>query len=127
MATGTSATEIIVTLGEGPNFSVGDAVLVGVGAGATEEVAWVTAISTDTLTLSPALSATPSVGDTVGAGVHYKLFKNELQSFFGSFWQGDSVRYDFTGSKVSALAMNFATGEIIKPAFSLNMTASDPP
>ena len=58
VATGTSATEIIVTASEGSNFSVGDAVLVGVNAGETEEVAWITGISTDTLTLSPALSAT---------------------------------------------------------------------
>jgi hypothetical protein len=124
VASATSATEFTVTATEGSNFAVGDAVLIDPagGGGTAYEVAWITVIATDTLTVSPALSATPAVAAAVGAGYHYKLNKAELESFYLKYWKqnpdgSEYVRTGAAGCKISQLAMSMATGEIIVPAF----------
>lgn len=110
----------------GASFAVGDAVLVA-GADLTTpvsgyEVAWVTAIATDELTVSPAFSSVPKVSVAVGEGVHYKLDKDELESFYLKYWKqnpdgSEYVRTGAAGCKISQLAISMATGEIIVPAF----------
>lgn len=110
-------TAITLVASGGSSFAVGDAVLIDPLGGTAYEVVWVTAISTDQLTVSPAMSSIPGAGVDVGAGVHYKLSTAELKSFWGSLWLGDQERYDFPGSKVDKLSMSFSSGELVTPQF----------
>lgn len=112
-----TATTVELVSGDGANFAVGDAILIDPTGGTTYEVVWVTAIATDQLTVSPAMSSIPGAGVDVGAGVHYKLSTAELKSFWGSLWLGDQERYDFPGSKVDKMSMSFASGELATPQF----------
>lgn len=109
-----TASTITVQTGDGANFAVGDAIRVGT---TPVQVVWITAISTDTLTVSPNLNPVPSASDTVGAGVHYKLSTTELSSFFLKFWRGDIVREDYGGNKVNTLEMDISTGAVVTPKF----------
>lgn len=116
----TTTTLELVTSG-GAGFKVGDAVLIN-GADLTVavsgvEVAWVTSITDDELTVSPAFSSVPKISVAVGAGVHYKLGKNDLKSFYMKYWQGDANLYASSGCKVQSVSIGMTTGEIIKPAF----------
>ena len=114
-----------VGVGEGVNFAVGDAVVVLIGT--VYEVSWITIIATDTLTVSPAFSGAPGTGVAVGAGAHYKHAKADLKSFFMSYWLGDYARYDTPGCKVTQLAMDFTSGELIKPAFTFMAQRTEAP
>lgn len=121
-ATPCTTTTLELVASGGASFAVGDAVLVDPAGGTAYEVAWVTAISTDQLTVSPAFSTAPGLGVAVGEGVHYKLDKDELESFYLKYWKQNPdgsayVRTGAAGCKISQLAMSMATGEIIVPAF----------
>lgn len=109
-ASTTTTVELVVGGVSTMGIIVGQAIyLPTVGIG---EVAWVTAISTDQLTVSPALSAAPGTGVAVGAGVHYRLVNGQLKSFWAQFWRGDITKETFPGNMVESMAMNFSTGEI---------------
>lgn len=116
-----TTTSLVLVASGGLGFKVGDAVCVDVSAGGTGvyEVAWITVIATDTLTITPALSLAPPTGRAVLAGVHYKLSKNELKSFWCQFWRGDVVRETYRGCKVSNLAIDYPVGGIILPKFTV--------
>lgn len=109
--TGVTTTNIILTASGGAGFAVGDAVKIG------SDIAWITAKATDTLTVSPALSAIPAAGTAVKAGVHYKL-SDTTKSFAAKFWRGDITREDYTGFVVESFDIDFSTGQIPVPKFS---------
>ncbi len=114
-ASASTTTTIELVASGGASFAVGDAIyLPTVGTG---EVTWITAIATDQLTVSPALSVPPGLSVSVGAGVHYKLTVAALKSFFLDFWRGDITREKFGGNIVESLALNFNTGDIITSTF----------
>jgi len=116
-ASGSTTTSIELGTGEGATFSVDDAIVIQDGTNGYT-VTWVTGISTDTLTVSPACATAPAAGVTVSrAATLYQPTMNEQSSFYVKFWQGDTYRYDVPGCKVSQLTMDFTTGEIIKPQF----------
>ena len=130
-STACTTTELTLVAAGGLGFKVGDAVLID-GADLTSavsgvEVAWITNIATDVLTVSPAFTSIPKISVAVGAGVHYKLGKNELKSFYLKYWQGDANLYASSGCKVQSLSLNFTTGEIIKPAFAFMAKDTKPP
>lgn len=107
-----TTTSIVLVAAGGANFSVGDAVLIG------GEVTWVTAKATDTLTVSPALTAAPGFGAAVGAGVHYKP-SSAMKSFSARFWRGDITREDYLGLVAESLVLDFASGQIPAPKVTL--------
>jgi len=112
-----TTTSIILGAGEGATFAVDDAIIVQDAVNGYS-VAWVTGISTDTLTVSPACSGAPAAGVTVSrAATLYRPTLNDQVSFYTKFWQGDTYRYDIPGCMVSQITMDFTTGEIIKPQF----------
>jgi hypothetical protein len=73
VASASSASVFTLQAGQGANVTVGEWVLVKRAASAVPEPRQVVAKSTDTITVSPALGATPVAADTVKAGVTYKL------------------------------------------------------
>lgn len=116
-----TTTSIVLVTGGGAGFRVGEAIILDPTAGGTGayEVSFITVISTDTLTVSPAFSAAPPTGRAVGAGVHYKISKNELKSIWAQFWRGDITLEKYKGCKVSELTMDFTTGQVANPSFAV--------
>lgn len=115
-----TTTSIVLVASGGENFAVGDAVLI------EGEVTWVTVITDDTLTVSPALSEAPGTGKAVGAGVHYKLADERL-SFAAKFWRGDITREDYTGLVMETFDIDFATGQHPLPKFAFQGKAMGSP
>lgn len=118
---GSTTSTIELDTADGDNHREGEAILIDptvAGSGAYE-VAFITSISSDQLTVSPALSLAPPAGRTVAAGVHYTLSKNELKSFWCQFWRGDVTLEKYKGCKVNSITMEFRTGQPINPRFSV--------
>lgn len=118
---GSTTTSIKLDTGDGVNHRVGEPVMVdtSVAGDGSYEVAFITAIVTDALTVSPALTLAPPTGRTVAAGVHYKLSLNELKSLWTQFWRGDITLEKYKGCKVSNLAFDFTTGQVVNPKVSI--------
>lgn len=115
----TAASGTSFTLTAATNFAIGDAITVIIAT--IPEVTWITNLVSVTVTCSPALSVTPSVGAVVkNDGIHYTLSVADLKSFWLSLWRGDTVREDSSGCMVSKLDMDFSVGEIIIPKFSFS-------
>lgn len=106
---------------DGVNHRVGEAIMLDPTAGGTGayEVTFVTAIVSDQLAVSPALSVAPPTGRAIAAGVHYTVSKNELKSFWCNFWRGDVTLEVYKGCKVNSLTMEFRTGQPVNPRFSV--------
>lgn len=129
-ATGATTTNVPLTTGgvAASGLAVGDAILINPdGAANNNQVTWITAIATDDLTVSPALSAAPVAGQSVGAGVHYKLSTTALASFFCSFWRGNIVREDYSGCKIEDISMDFSSGSAVLPSFKFQGKAQGTP
>lgn len=120
--TACTTTSIVLVAGNGANHRVGEAIAITLSG--TVEVAWITAIATDTLTVSPAFSAAPGLSVAVGAGVHYKLSKREHWSFWETFWRGNITKCQASGNKADKLNMEFKTGEILSAKFSHSAKAT---
>jgi hypothetical protein len=74
---GTATTTVIpVTAGDGAKFKAGMHIMVDVGGG-VYEVARITSVSTDDLTVSPAFSAAPADTTVISAGIHYSTSLRE--------------------------------------------------
>lgn len=112
--TGSTTTSIVLVASGGAGFAVGDAIRVN---NPIPEVTWITAKSTDTLTVSPALAVAPATGVAVGAGVHYKPSLVELPSFWSVLWRGDMVRENYGGNKVDSFDLDIGTGAICTAKF----------
>lgn len=112
-----TTTSIELVAGGGANFKVGEAILIDPAGSDAYEVAFITAIATDTLTVSPALSTAPGTGVDVGAGVHYFNTLNEPFSFWAQYWRGDITKETYKGNKVAALAVDFNVGQLVQPKF----------
>lgn len=122
VATGVSTTSFDVTAGHGSRFRIGTQIAVEV-SGAME---WctVTAISTDTLTVYPALSGTPSTSAIVRNLYNYALAESNTSSLTVQVaYVGDSAaQYTFNGVHGS---LKFTFGEFGKLAtMSLDGTAA---
>ena len=124
--TGTNSptfTELSVASG-GTAFAVNDLVLVVAGDGSAAEVGRVTIVTSTKITLSASLTATP-VGKLVKGGVQYQLklatdsTLQALPSFFSQFLRGGKILEKINGGKVNQLAMEFTSGQIVKPTFSV--------
>lgn len=120
--TGSTTTTVVLTTGGGNGFKVGQHIIIDPTAGGTGvyEVTRITAISTDTLTVSPALSVAPPTGRTVAAGVHYRPTITELHSLWVQFWRGDITLEKFAGNKVSSVSLDFQVGQTVNPSFTLD-------
>lgn len=121
VATGTSATQFDVTGGHGSRFAKGT--LIAVEISGAMEWALVTNISTDTITVSPALSGTPSTSAIVRNLYSYAIAESNTKSMTAQVaYVGDSAaQYTFNGCYGS---MSFAW-EIGKlPTMALDITAS---
>lgn len=117
---GSTTSTVKLDTGDGVNHRVGEPIMLDTsiaGSGAYE-VAFVTEINSNDLTVSPLLTLAPPTGRTVAAAVHYKVSKNELKSFWGQFWRGDVTLEVYKGCKVNSLTMEFRTGQPINPRFS---------
>lgn len=75
-SSGTPVNSITVTGGHGARFAVGQIIIV-TGEGPRR----VTAISTDTLTIKPPLSASPSVGAVIRNAYNYHVVEKDSQTF----------------------------------------------
>lgn len=74
VASAASSTVMTLQSGEGSDITVGEFVSVKRAANSNiPEVRKVTVVSTDTITVTPALGGTPAANDTVKAGVTYRL------------------------------------------------------
>ena len=100
-ATTHTPTSVVCATGGGANFSVGS--LVGLLNSTTGlvEVRMVSAISTDTLTITPALSFTPSSagGATVFASVRWVVQEPTAPGTLTLIGKGDGFEYTFTGCR----------------------------
>lgn len=122
VATNTSATSIVVTTGEGVNFERGDFIAVTVSG----EPEWtqLTNVSTDTLTMSPALSATPDVGAVVRNFYNYVPAESHSSSM--------AVSQAFVGDSAAQVTANGCYGDVSfdlpefgkLPSMSLALTAT---
>lgn len=105
---GSTTTGLVMATGMGALYDIGDKVLVtGIG------VTWVTGITGDNLTVSPALASAPL------ASVAVTVLSSQLPSMFASYWIGDVTRADFWGLRVESMDMSIATGAVVSPKFSL--------
>ena len=97
VATGTSSTQFDVASGHGSRFRIGT--LIAVEISGAMEWAQVTAISTDTLTVSPALSGTPSTSAIVRNLYNYAAAESHTTSMTAQIaYVGDSTaQYTFNG------------------------------
>lgn len=86
VVTGSSTTQFDVTGGTGSRFAVGAMILVG------SEARWITTIATDTITVSPALSAIPAAGVTVYGGCNYTPKTTSHGSMTVETYLGSAVR-----------------------------------
>ncbi len=119
--TGSSTTSIKLGSADGVNHRIGEAIMLDptvAGSGAYE-VSFITNIVGDVLTVYPAFSLAPPTGRAIGAGVHYNLSKNELKSLWTQFWRGDITLEQYKGCKVNNLSMDFTSGAIINPKFTI--------
>lgn len=97
-ATPTSATEITVDSGDGANFPAGQIVAVYTNGTVGLEVAQVRSRSTDTLTLYPALSATPANNADVVQMVTYYITRTNSRSMsVAGTGRNTDRQYRFTG------------------------------
>jgi hypothetical protein len=81
VASAASATVLTLQAGDGADITVGEFVAVRRAANSNiPEVRMVTAVATDTITVSPALGGTPAAADTVKAGVTYRLTNDLAKS-----------------------------------------------
>lgn len=124
-----TTTSLVLVASDGAKFKAGHHVVVDVSAGGTGvyEVARITNITTDTLTITPALSLAPPVSRAVGAGVHYKPTLTELHSFWAQYWRGDITLEKYKGNKVATLAADYTAGQTVNPTFSLQGKESAAP
>lgn len=102
IASGASGTSFSVGAGEGANFKVGTWILVEING--EMEPTMVTAIATDALTVSPALSGTPQAGDIVRN--MYNYCRKEVHS------HTLAVQQAFAGSTVAQYTVNGVHGAI---------------
>ncbi len=79
VATATSASQFIVTAGQGSRFTIGSWCAVGINGG-TLEARRITNISTDTITVCPAFSASTVIGDLVMNSYTWYLTPTNTQS-----------------------------------------------
>jgi hypothetical protein len=102
VATGSSATSFIVTGGEGVNFEKGDFILVTISG----EPEWtqITNISTDTLTVSPALSTTPSTSAVVRNLYNYVPAESHTSSL--------AISQAFVGDSAAQVTANGCYGDL---------------
>ena len=73
-----------------------------VNASSEVEMAWITAISSDSLTISPGLSAAPSTDTQVYASAMYKQASSGHQSLSFDFYDADIIKHALSGCKGNA-------------------------
>lgn len=100
LTSGSTTTSLVLTAGGGAasGVAVGDIVAVDVSAAFGYEVARVTAVATDTLTIAQTLSAAPATGRTVKLGTTYKFLNTSVLSLY--LWQwiaGNLARHAVPG------------------------------
>jgi hypothetical protein len=124
-----TTTSLVLVASDGVKFRVGQAILIDVSVGGTGvyEIAWITVITTDTLTISPALSLAPPVNRAIGAGIHFRPSIYELKSLYLKFWRGDITLEKYTGCKVSNMAIDYAVGQTVNPKFTVQGKGTDAP
>ena len=77
----------------------------------------ITNIATDTLTVSPAVSAAPVQYTPIRAGIHYMLSTAELPSFWLQYWRGDLRKESYAGHKVDSLEIDLQSGQKVVAKF----------
>ncbi len=123
VATGTSATAFDVQAADGLNFEKGDFILVTISG----EPEWtqITNVSTDTLTVSPALSATPATSAVVRQLYNFVPAESHSNSL--------AVSQAFVGESAAQVTANGCFGDISfempefgkLPSMSLSLTATN--
>ncbi len=114
--TGSTTTTVVMDTGLGSNFAVGDMILIAKGSG-NSSVRFVTGISTDTLTVAPALAAgeVPGSGVNIVGAVTYKPADSGHTSLSVSVYWANQIREAVIGGKVSQLSLSaWEVGEIPK-------------
>lgn len=122
VATGTSSTVFDVQPGDGALFRVGTFIAVAISG--QMEWAEVTAISTDTITVSPALSGTPSTSAVVRNLYNYAMAESHISSV--------TVQQANVGASTAQYTFNGAFGDIAfelpefgkLPSMTLSLTAT---
>jgi hypothetical protein len=107
-----TTTSIVLASGDGANFQAG--MLCGIYNGAVLEVRYITAISTDTLTVTPALSAAPAgAGGAVVYGAAHYIPADQADSDPGTITfvaKMDGYEYTCTGCKSPAPKLSATRG-----------------
>ena len=110
-------------ISDAAGLEVGHIIKVKVG-GATEEITSITGISGTTLTVAPALSATPSANDPVAAMLTYIFprpadavpslaIREHLEDTTGA----TRINYDYKGVMVTSVALAYPVGQICTATF----------
>lgn len=97
---GSTTTSVVLTAGGGAasGVAIGDLIAIDVDATFGYEVRRVTNVSTDTVTVSPALGAAPATGRTVKLGTTYKFLNTAALSVYINQWiAGTGVRHAVPG------------------------------
>ncbi len=119
IAASSTTTVLKVASGHGSRFKVGDVIMVDVGG--TPEFAHVQAISTDDLTIQPALSASPTTGQDVFACATY--FPSETSTASLTFEharaQNSASQWRHTGCVVSGMGVELARNALLGLTFDL--------
>lgn len=114
VASGASSTVFTVQAGLGASFAVGQVIAIRRAANASRvEPRRITVISTDTLTVSPALGGTPAAADTVKAGVNYTLANNLPKSLVMARYLSDQS-FELQGAVVDKLGFTVDGNDEVK-------------
>jgi hypothetical protein len=114
--TGSTTTVINVGAGTGADFAVGDMIYIKKGSG-NSAVRFVSSISTDALTIAPALAAgeVPGNAVTISGAVTYKPANTGHVPLSLSVYWANDIREAVLGCKVSKLSVaGWSVGEIAK-------------
>ena len=122
--TGSTATTIVLSSGSGIGFEVGDLILIkNTATNSHYQLRFVTAISTDTLTINFLLDPDdiPGSGITIEKAVTWKLAENGHPSLSVTNFWGDVLSNTLIGSKISSFSIgNFEAGANNPTGFNFN-------
>ena len=121
-AASNTSTTINVTAASGGNYTVGQALKVLVDA--TYEYVIVRSISTDELTIAPAMTGTPTLVTTVEGLISYTIAKPDtaaisfaIEEYFEN--ASNQITYTYAGCVITDMTINYPVANIVKTDFSI--------
>lgn len=119
-----TTTTVTVPIGEGANYAVGQAIMIGYSTITDDEYVVIRSIAGDVLTFSPALVGTPAAVDQVVGLLSYVIPKPTEPTISLAMQEYISdgttpIEYTYRGLVVSDLTINYPVGNVVKTDFSV--------